>query len=253
MSRRQTATLANLLATALVVPGVVAPVACADSSVSADDIIAVVSDHVAQVTDSRLGQGAAVQVQVLGVPGAPFRFLRVDNPADIKLEANSHLSENFTNRTIVSVRMTTPDGLARQVGVPVKLDVTRPVWVVKRPMTAGEVVNKSALALESREIGQLAPYVLGSDDDLSDFQSRVCLKPGEILDSRKLVHPPAVRRNDDVRITLITGQQGMAITLVGTALEDGRIGQTIRVRNPVNKQKVYAATVIDKKRVKVEL
>ena len=61
--------------------------------------------------------------------------------------------------------------------------------------------------------------------------------------------PPVVKSRDPVRLTVRVG--GLRITALGEALQDGRVGQNIRVRN-VDSNKMVTGRVLDRGLVEVD-
>ena len=193
-----------------------------------------------------------VSVQVVKVPAAPFHFPQAKTAADVKITAESPLGDTYSERSIIRVHLEAADGSSREIGVPVQLVIKKPVWVVKNIVTANQPLRASDFSLQTKDVSHSYSYAVGSERNLSDYIARVNLRPGEILDARKVIVPPAVTYNDQVTI-LITNESGMTITVPGIALANGRIGETIRVRQAVYQRKYYSAKVIDKNQVLVEI
>jgi flagellar basal body P-ring formation protein FlgA len=150
------------------------------------------------------------------------------------------------------LHLESPSGISRDVGVPVKISIKKPVWVVKNIVNANEPLKMSNFSLQIRDVSHGYSYLVGQERNLSTYVARVSMRPGEILDARKIVIPPDVTYNDAIRI-LISSSNGMTISVPGIALANGRIGETIRVRQSVFQNKYYSAKVIDKNQVLVEM
>jgi flagella basal body P-ring formation protein FlgA len=193
-----------------------------------------------------------VTVQVLKVPSAPFDFPTATKTDDIKISTESPLGGVYSERSVIRVQMSTEDGSNREIGVPVQIVIKKPVWVVKNNINANEPLRASDFSLETRDVSHGYSYAVGPEKDLNLYIARVHLRPGDILDARKLVIPPDVTCNDEIQI-LITNESGMTITVPGIALSNGRVGENIRVRQTVYFRKYYSAKIIDKNRVLVEI
>lgn len=198
-----------------------------------------------------------IKVEVLMQPHVNRNFPDVQQAGDITISTESTLEKIYSSRAVIRVRLEAPDGESRSAGVPVRLTVVKPVWVVEERVNAGQRLSAKSLRLENRDISQTIKTSVGSEKDLSGYEARVNLQPGEILDSRKITTPPAVRRNADIRIILSNGQ-GLKIVVPGQALQDGQMGERISVRrNQPNmsstQKKNYSATVVGKNRVLVEI
>lgn len=191
-------------------------------------------------------------VNIQRVPGVPFDFPSVDNASDIAITTDSALGGIYSDRGVVRVQLSTPDGLGKSLGVPVELHVRKPVWVAKTTINAGQPLRNSDFELQTRDVSYNYAYAVGREKPLGQYVARVNMRPGEVLDNRKLTIPPDVRYNDEVRIVL-TSRKGMTLIVPGVAMANARIGDTIRVRQSTFQRKYYTAKVIDKNRVLVEM
>lgn len=191
-------------------------------------------------------------VDVLKVPAAPFDFPDAQKAGDVKIEAESVLDEFYSERAVVRVHMASADGKTRDIGVPVQILVKKPVWIVKNQINANQPIGISDLKLEVRNVSRTYGYAVGRERNLAPYIARVNLRPGEMLDARKIVIPPDITCNSEIRIFMSNGN-GMTLSVPGIALANGRIGETIRVRQALNQRKYYQAKIIDKNRVLVEI
>lgn len=110
----------------------------------------------------------------------------------------------------------------------VRASVSAEVLVTARPVPAGQVFSPDDLTLASRN-------VVGADDAIGDTDAvlgqtpRRALRSGEIVRKNLLQWPLLVRRGDPVRI--IATREQVSVSMAGEALDDGREGGVIRVRN----------------------
>ncbi len=192
-----------------------------------------------------------VSVVIPQVPTAPFDFPEATKLSDVKITVTSRLGATYSDRGIVQVSLKDAHH-HREIGVPVLISVKKPVWVTKNVINANEPLRAADFSLETKDVSHSYTYAVGADRDLGTYIARVNLRPGEILDARKMVIPPDVTYNNEVRI-LISNGNGMTVTVPGIALANGRVGETIRVRQAVYQRKYYSARIIDRNQVLVEL
>ncbi len=193
-----------------------------------------------------------VQVNIIRIPTAPFEFPAAASEAAVKITMASPLSTMYSQRSIVRVHMQDEKGETRDIGVPVQITILKPVWVVKNAINANSPLRPSDLKLEMRDVSYNYGYAVGQEHDINDYATRVSLRPGEILDNRKIIIPPDVHCNNEVSIVM-TNDNGMMLSIPGIALADGRVGDTIRVRQSLYQRKYYAAKVISKNQVQVQI
>jgi flagella basal body P-ring formation protein FlgA len=72
------------------------------------------------------------------------------------------------------------------------------------------------------------PVALGSED-IVGMVARRTLLPGQSIPINALAAPRAVRAGSPVKLIYLDG--GLEITTVGSALQDGVVGQSVQVRN----------------------
>ncbi len=193
----------------------------------------------------------SVNVSIIRVPGAPFNFAEAAQPEDVTLSLESSLEKQFSNRAIVRVTMADPTGKTHTIGVPVKIKIKKPVWVVKNRVRANQTLSKRDFKLETRDISMHYDTAVGKDRNLNSYVARVNLLPGQLLDARQIKTPADILRDDVVSIVIHTGKT--KITVRGLALEEGNIGDTIRVRYQQDRRRSYRAKIIRPKTVLVNI
>lgn len=110
-----------------------------------------------------------------------------------------------------------------------ELRVFQPVVVSRVPLPRGSILSPRQLKLEERELSRLRQGYYGRIAPLVDAQVKQDLPADTPLQPRQLQPPLLVRRDD--RVTIRARAQGLRVETRGTALEDGRRNEQIRVRN----------------------
>lgn len=193
-----------------------------------------------------------VTVSVMHLPITPLELPAAAKISDVQFTLDSRLGEVYSERGLVQVSLKDAAGNHRDFGVPIQIIVKKPVWVVQSVINAHESMSRANLSLELKDVSQCYAYTMGEDQDLNPYVARVNMRPGEILDTRKISIPPDVVYNNEVRIFIST-DSGLTVSVPGVALSDGKIGETIRVRQSVFQRKDYNAKIIDKNQVLVEI
>lgn len=138
--------------------------------------------------------------------------------------------------------------------VPVKVSVEKEVWVAKSLIRARTPISAKTVELQRRRLDHNHDYALPKSDDPQAWVAITNLQPGAMLDTRQIKPEPAVRSQQTVSILMKSGG-GAAIRFLGKALQDGAVGDTVRVSQTDrdNKTKIYTGRVIKKQHVIVTL
>lgn len=111
------------------------------------------------------------------------------------------------------------------------------VPVLKHAVSAGNTVQAADIDWTSTRVDQLAMNAVTDEQQMIGRIAKRPLRPGQILRATDLINEPTVHKNNLITIAVQTAD--MSLTVRGKALEDGAIGQTIRVVNTnTNKQLV---------------
>ncbi len=114
-----------------------------------------------------------------------------------------------------------------QRDVLVRTTVSAQVLVTTRALRAGELLGDGDVTLAQR--------TLTVDDALGDAEAAIgqaprrALRSGDVVRGSLLQAPVLVRRGDTVRIVAVREQ--VSVSMSGEALDEGRAGALIRVRN----------------------
>lgn len=138
--------------------------------------------------------------------------------------------------TTVGVRCT--GRMPWKLYVPTQVSVLAPVAVAARPLARGQRIGAGDLRLEKRELGKLGADVLKDPRQALDYVVTRSVAAGSVLTLRLLAAPRLVQRGH--RVQLEAEAQGLSIRMAGVALDDGALGDTVRVRNPSSKRVVQA-------------
>ncbi|KVO87664.1 hypothetical protein WL21_04580 [Burkholderia ubonensis] len=119
----------------------------------------------------------------------------------------------------------------------VRGEIIARVLVAAAPIPAGRPLTPQDVELSERNWAK-TPDALADPAALNGRVSRRALKSGQVLQKRFLKGGEAVRKGQAVRIVARTAQ--VEVSVAGTALEDGAMGDTIRVRRAGNGHAVTA-------------
>ncbi len=130
--------------------------------------------------------------------------------------------------TTVGVRC--PGGAPWSLYIPVTVEIHSEVVVAARPLRRGTRVHADDLRLATREVSRNRHAWFTRVEEVLGLEVRRAVREGDILTVQAVVEPLLVRRGGEVIIEA-GGNGGVHITGRGEALQDGREGDRIRVRN----------------------
>ena len=107
----------------------------------------------------------------------------------------------------------------------------RRVWVVESHVSAGQQVQQRQLALAEREGAAIGPQALDPQADVKFMEAVRDLPVGSIVRQYDLRPQTLVKRGQMVQIMMGRGQ-GFQISARVEAMQDGRYGEQIKLKNP---------------------
>ncbi|MBK8190832.1 MAG: flagellar basal body P-ring formation protein FlgA [Vampirovibrionales bacterium] len=248
LSTRRLSAIVSVLASLAIVVGV-----SQAATLSPRALQEAVMRHVEGVAADKglVAHGETLSVETLPVARRAIDFPSVASADTLAITCESSLMQYFAPRTLIRARIQAPDGQVVEVGVPVKISLSKTVWVAKNRVMAGQRLAAQDFKAERRALTDSFDLAVGAEIPLETLASRLVLQPGQILQIGQIVNPPAVRQNEPVRV-VVRGLP-VKVALKGTAMSDGRIGDRVRVRQSLNRALFYTGVVKGDNLVEVNL
>ncbi len=217
--RRGRACLALLMAGLLPAPTAVAAPPAHANWQDMTIVTAVAREHV-----MRSVSDPAARVVVTVTP--PDERLRL--PACAAPLAETPEGQRLWGLTQVRVRCPVDGGWSLSVRTRVQFMV--PAVVARRALQAGQVVEQVDVQLGEVDLTGIQRPALREESQAIGRIARVGLAAGQAIGPEHLKLPVVVRRGATLEVTATIGQ--VSVTSAGTALQDGTVGEVIRVRVP---------------------
>ena len=114
-----------------------------------------------------------------------------------------------------------------------------PVAIASRDLLRGESLNDSnAYEITYRDLsGTAVRMPIYKSDNISDLVMRVNCQNGRTLDKTLMEKPDVVLRGD--RVIVFFENDGLALTMIGKALESGKIGSRIKIINERSRKTIF--------------
>jgi len=136
-----------------------------------------------------------------------------DEPVNGRLRAGVELLVNGVPARSLRVRVAVRDG--------------RPVVVARRQLRPGQLVRSTDVELHEAPAGPGPRQPLRDLDEVVGREVMRLIQVGDTLEQPSVRRPPAVSRGERVRVVSHVG--GIRISTQGEPMEDGALGETIRV------------------------
>ncbi|MCA9242524.1 MAG: flagellar basal body P-ring formation protein FlgA [Phycisphaerales bacterium] len=180
-----------------------------------DAIHAYVARELAPYGEPEIGYGVGSEA-LLSLMAPPFSF-------SVRSAAGSPLGTRTFRVTI------SRDGRdQREVAVVAHVRLIRPVVVAERPLNLGQVIAPLDVRVEKRPFDTLENVELAEPGAVIGQQASRFMRIGEVVTEKDIKRAALVQRSQ--RVKLIQTQGGVHIEFIGSALESGGFGETIRVR-----------------------
>ena len=164
---------------------------------------------------------------------------RLKLPAcDRPLEAYDSPNGINGGRGVVGVRC--PGTSPWKLYVPVEISVYRAVVVAKRPLAKGKLLSANDLTLDEVDVSRLRKAYFDRIEDAVGHRLKRAVAADGVLHTKLVERPELVARGSLVEI--MANEPGLLVSMRGKALDDGSLGDRIRVRN-LRSGRVVAATV----------
>ncbi|WP_119394964.1 flagellar basal body P-ring formation chaperone FlgA [Salinibius halmophilus] len=133
---------------------------------------------------------------------------------------------------------------------PIQVSVFDQVVQLANDVSANQVITAQDLSMVEHDISKLRLGYFTSIDDVEGSQAQRSLRAGMILNQRIIEPPTKVSRGD--KVVIIGTRPGLQVSMTGTALESGALGEQITVTN-LSSGRRLAATIVGEKVVQVTL
>jgi flagella basal body P-ring formation protein FlgA len=177
------------------------------------------------------------------------RLSRCDAELSIKIQP---LDGNLLSGS-VPIRAAFVDSQGARVSdmtlTPVILRETQ-VVITTGPLNRGHVLREGDLQLAPLWLGDQSRAVLSKTSDCVGRELSRNLSAGEIVQPAHLLNPVCARRGDVVWVRCSSGI--LTVSIATSALETARLGEQVKVRNPVS-GKAFEARLVADRRAELDL
>lgn len=120
--------------------------------------------------------------------------------------------------------------------VPTTVKVYKPVVVTTRPISRNELLTNNDVSLQEVDISSLNEGYFEDPSDVIDYVVNYPTRAGMILIPRAIAKPKIIVRGD--MVSLVAESEGLIVRMHGMAMEDGALGDNIKIKNSSSKKVV---------------
>jgi len=172
----------------------------------------------------------------------------LDTPGEVDFKVRRLSSRPFRGPTVVRFELHVDGELDRSMTVTVDCRSYRDVVVTTRAIRRGTPLDTDALIVEERDVTSLKHGSFDALGDLTQLQAARPIGAGEVVSHRHVAPVPVVHRGDDIDMSVTTGS--MSLVATGVAMQDGGVGERIRVRN-LDSGKVVYGVIVDSSTIRI--
>lgn len=189
------------------------------------------------------------QIEVV-ISNMPFNSMTIPD-GKVKFVVKSNF-DKFVPRDIKKVYIYSNGRLEREFLISVRTLAYKNVLCAKTQINRDALLSiKENVVPKRMEISLQLENVLTEDMILNkQVISKKWFREGEIIDKRFVKIKPDVERNSQVQVYVKSN--GVMLTITGTAITEGMVGEYVTVNNPIYK-KTYKARVIGENKVLVNI
>lgn len=176
---------------------------------------------------------AALAARQVDVRSATIRFTGLSTTAmlaaDAELSVERLTWQPATQRFVAVLMAKTPAAPAQRISAIGQLSRDTQVPVPVRPLQAGQVIAASDVEWVSMGGRRLPANIAREPSELIGRMPRRSLPQGTPITTADLKRPVVVARG--AQVIIVIGGQNMRLTARGQALDEGAVGDTVRVAN----------------------
>ena len=157
-------------------------------------------------------------------------------PCTTDLEAFMPAGGTIGNRTTIGVRCTGENSW--KVYLTASIRMFKQIAVASKHISRGKRIADDDIRYEQQEVSALTRGYFTDNEMLIGKIAKNTIINNTVIDPSLLTEPKLVKRGNSV--TIIATHGPVSVSMHGKAMSDGRLGETIRIRNMTSQKIVHA-------------
>ena len=214
------------------------------NAVSEEMIHRAVHDFVESELEGRLDAAERIEINVRWQGN-----ILLETSGKIEMIVRRHSGRPFRGPTIVRLDIRVDGNTQRELVLTVDTHYLRPVLISTHGIRRHEAFDSTLVIEEEHDVTNAKDGYFTAIDQLDGLQAKRPIGAGSMITQQHTEKIPVVLRGAAVALTLVSGR--MQISTSGKVLQNGGIGDVVRIRN-IDSGKVVQAKVLDENTVQVQ-
>ena len=219
--------------------------AIAQSTVAAADITKAVEIFVNKQLEGKLEAETRVEVNTRWQGK-----VALETAGEPQIRVRRASSRPLRGPTVLRVGIDVDGQTLRTMSVTADIRYLRPVLVASYMLGRGEALDETMFELAERDIANLRHGYFTEPAMLFDMQTRRSMAEGAVLTRNHVSAIPVVRRGAPVELVARTNR--ISASALGEAMQDGGVGERIRVKNS-DSGKILYGQILDANTIQIGL
>ncbi len=171
-------------------------------------------------------------------------------PQQCNIPLNYSIPEHTVLGSNTTVKISCNGENTWSIYLPVNIKIYQPVVTTNRPMSRDEIITAEVVNLKNIDITNLNQGFFSDPIMVIGHVMRFPVKAGNVLTPSSIAKNKLVKRGDRVNIAIEDPE--LIVYMQGESLEDGGLGDNIKVRN-ISSKRIVEATIIAPGKVQVHM
>jgi flagella basal body P-ring formation protein FlgA len=159
--------------------------------------------------------------------------------------------EDFIGLTFIPFAVVVDGELVRRVSLNLTVRVRAPVLVANHSIPRGSTISTSDFRLVERDLSMQPQGCILDAANAIGKRAKMVIASDAVICERMVEDPPLIRSQQQILIQVVCGN--VVLKVPGTAMQDGRMGEEIRVVSGLASRTTLSATVVDLQTVLVTI
>lgn len=191
-------------------------------------------DILVAIGDTLKAQGLPAETDLASNPGALIQILAPNGSQPIVRVDDATWADDTFTAAVTILAIGQPD---QHITIAGKVLPTLEVPILARPVPQNDLIGANDFTLVRKRASEVTPGTITEPQKLVGMAATRSLRAGDMIQMHDISRPILVPRGETVTIILQTPY--MTLTASGKALEDGALGDTVRVENTRSNKVVF--------------